>query len=396
MHLDNYGNRAWCRLEVYVFSCLVEIQSRPISCFAYGLHTSVSTDDDITETTMKTGLVPRSRMLSCIGGGRHVSKERLVPLFGHASGAAFATIYLPSSGDLTVEDDRDVVRGIEEIIQTAYSTFAVKNEMDRLRGDRVAPLTSSSTSPVSSSSSPNAATSSAASSSKEFNKMSVSSSIMKKASSALLKSAESSRSVLGSRTGVAASTHSCVLNSKQIHDRDVGFLVKLLCELSVGQVRSVNLRDNMLTDAGLKTLLRDFITLDDAMGGRKVQSLELGGNAIGLPGAMLFERCLAGRSGQQCCGLEHLGLASTGLDPTGVIGVASWLGRAAQLKEVDLCGNGPFGAEAMEAVVVAMEAHGSVLVKVDDDARVGLSSDVVARFEQACRNNMTAAGMNTM
>ena len=156
MHLDNYGNRAWCRLEVYVFSCLVEIQSRPISCFAFGLHTSVSSDDEIPESMMKTGMTSRS-MFRCLGS---VSKEKLVPLFGHASGAAFATTYLPSSGDLTVEDDRDVVRDIEKIIQTAYSTFAIKKETDRL---------------------------------------------------------------LGKNNGSSLSTRDCVLNSKQIHDRDIVF-----------------------------------------------------------------------------------------------------------------------------------------------------------------------------
>ena len=51
--------------------------------------------------------------------------------------------------------------------------------------------------------------------------------------------------------------------------------------------------------------------------------------------AMLFERCLAGVAGG-CCALDHLGLTSTGLGPEGVLGVASWLGRAAQLVELDL------------------------------------------------------------
>ena len=51
--------------------------------------------------------------------------------------------------------------------------------------------------------------------------------------------------------------------------------------------------------------------------------------------AMLLERCLAGVAGG-CCALDHLGLTSTGLGPEGVLGVASWLGRAAQLVELDL------------------------------------------------------------
>ena len=110
---------------------------------------------------------------------------------------------------------------------------------------------------------------------------------------------------------------------------------------------------------------------------------------------MLFERCLAGVAGG-CCALDHLGLASTGLGPEGVLGVASWLGRAAQLVEVDLRGNGAFGAEAVEALIASMEEHGRVLIKVDDEAREGLTPEVVSRFEQSSRNNVTAAGMDAM
>ena len=128
---------------------------------------------------------------------------------------------------------------------------------------------------------------------------------------------------------------------------------------------------------------------------RKVQSLDLGGNPIGHSGAMLFEQCLVGVAGGRCA-LDHLGLASTGLGPEGVLGVASWLGRAAQLVELDLRGNGAFGAEAVEALIASMEEHGRVLVVVDDEAREGLSPAVVRRFEQASRNNITAEGLDAV
>ena len=62
------------------------------------------------------------------------------------------------------------------------------------------------------------------------------------------------------------------------------------------------------------------------------------------------------------CAIDNLGLASIGLGPAGVLGVVSWLGRATQLVEIDLRGNGPFGAEAMDALVTSMEAHGRILV----------------------------------
>ena len=385
MHLDNYGNRAWCRLEVYVFSCLVEIQSRPITCFAYGLHMPwLKAGAEISEELMTTGKSGRGAASTFSGSCvncflKPSSKERLVPLFGHASGAAFATTYLPSSGDLTVEDDRDVVRSIEEIIQTAYSTFAIKNEMDRLQGkDTASSVTDSASTTHGSILSATAS----------------SSSIVTKTSSTL-KSATSS--ILGGKKGGAASTRECALNSKQIHDRDIAFLSTALAEIAAGGqlLHTVNLRNNMITEVGVKTLLRDYITVKDSAGGRRVRTLDLGGNPIGQGGAMLFERCLVGVAGGRCA-LDHLGLASTGLGPAGVLGLASWLRKAAQLVEIDLRGNGVFGAEAMEALIASMEEHGRVLIKVDDEAKEGLSSMLVWRLEQASRNNVTAAGMDAM
>ena len=386
MHLDNYGNRAWCRLEVYVFSCLVEIQSRPISCFAFGLHMPwLKTESEISEELMTTGKSGRGAASTFSGSFvncflKPSSKERLVPLFGHASGAAFATTYLPSSGDLTVEDDRDVVRAIEEIIQTAYSTFAIKIETDRLQSKS------------------NGLSFTATASSSGNNKSSLSSSsssrrLMAKTSSTL----RSAKSILGVSQGGPVSMRDCMLNSKQIHDRDIAFLSKALSEISAGGqfIHTVNLRDNMITEIGVKTLLREYITVKDSAGGRRVRTLDLGGNPIGQGGAMLFERCLVGVAGGRCA-LDHLGLASTGLGPAGVLGLASWLRKAAQLVEVDLRGNGVFGAEAMEALIASMEEHGRVLIKVDDEAREGLTPEVVSRFEQASRNNVTAAGMDAM
>ena len=128
MELVNYGNRAWCRLEVYVFSCLVEIMGHEIACFAYGLHVrSIKAGENFSEELMATGKSRRGAASSFCGSctrhfGGSSNKERLKPLFGRKNGALFAKTYMPSSGDLTVEDDREVVRGIETIIQRSYST----------------------------------------------------------------------------------------------------------------------------------------------------------------------------------------------------------------------------------------------------------------------------------
>ena len=76
--------------------------------------------------------------------------------------------------------------------------------------------------------------------------------------------------------------------------------------------------------------------------------------------------------------------------------MASWLGSAAQLAELDLRGNGAFGEEAVEALIASMEEHGRVLVMVDDEAGEGLSPAVMWRFEQASRNNITAEGLDAV
>jgi hypothetical protein len=71
--------------------------------------------------------------------------------------------------------------------------------------------------------------------------------------------------------------------------------------------------------------------------------------------------------------------------------VASWLGTATQLQELDLGGNGEFGEVAMEALVSAAEKHGRLVVKADDAAMTGLPRELVARFEQVNKSNMATS-----
>ena len=113
--------------------------------------------------------------------------------------------------------------------------------------------------------------------------------------------------------------------------------------------------------------------------------------------------------------MKKLSLASTGLGAAGIVDVASWLGTATQLVELDLSGNRESGVvavvegvvsfretktaaadrvakaneyeAAMEALVGAAEKHGKVVVKVDDAATAGL----VARFERTNKSNMATS-----
>ena len=396
MQLVNYGNRAWCRLEVYVFSCLVEIMGREITCFAYGLHMpSLKAGAAISEELMITG---KSREKIIFGNffAKPSSKERLMPLFGHKNGALFAKTYMPSSGDLTVETDRSVVRSIEQVVQQSYSTMAIKKEVGRLKKQvNLAAYHSSPTKGL-----------------KRMNSMgnfskSISRIATVRSLTTLIRTQELAEDGTDKRV--------CGLASKQIHDGDIKALTESLKGGSPppGQVRKLVLRDNMLTAKGVKAILHDYITANES--GRQVEILDLGGNPIGPDGAMLFSRLLAGDGG--ICSLKKLSLASTGLGPAGIVGVASWLETATQLVDLDLSGNQEFSAvsleefsatsfretkaaaaeraaragdyeAAIEALVVAIEKHGNLVVNMDDDAMVELPRELVARFELANQSNM--------
>ena len=89
--------------------------------------------------------------------------------------------------------------------------------------------------------------------------------------------------------------------------------------------------------------------------------------------------------------MKKLSLASTELGAAGIVDVASWLGTATQLAELDLSGNGEFGVAAMEALVAAAETHGQLVLKVDDAATAGLPRELVARFELVCKSNLATS-----
>jgi hypothetical protein len=323
------------------------------------------------------------------------SKERLVPLFGHNNGALFATTYMPSSGDLTVEGDRSVVHGIEQVIQQSYSTMAIKKEVGRLTTQGINPSAQYESTPTKQPSPSSAG-------------------IISKSIRRITTARKQELTEDGTDKRV------CGLASKQIHDGDVKVLTTSLEGDSPpsGQIRMLVLRDNMLTVKGVKTILRDYITAQE--GGRQVEILDLGGNPIGPAGAMLFSRLLVDGGGGTCA-LKKLSLASTGLGAAGIMDVASWLGTATQLVELDLSGNGEFGvgamedgmtsisfretksaaakraaraddfSAAMEALVGAAEKHGHLVVKADDAVMTGLPRELVARFEQVNKSNMATS-----
>jgi len=100
MQLHNYGERAWCRLEVYIFTCIAEASQSPMFCYGFGATTE--------------GLL-------CMPPA-----ERLRSLFDSSrKGAGFDMSKLPSTGMLTVEEDRSVIHEIEENMRDIYVRMAI-------------------------------------------------------------------------------------------------------------------------------------------------------------------------------------------------------------------------------------------------------------------------------
>jgi len=94
--LSNYGERAWCRLEAYIYSCVAEATQRPPHIFA------------VCQANA-----------SCLWQG-----VMLKPLFSSKE-AFFAEDGLPSQGDLTEESDREYIAGSEETMRSLYVRSAI-------------------------------------------------------------------------------------------------------------------------------------------------------------------------------------------------------------------------------------------------------------------------------
>lgn len=101
MMLHNYGERAWCRLEAYIFMCVAEVRLRPSYCYGFG-------PIDLPGTT------------------RFKPRERLRPLV--TQGASFDLSRMPSSGVLSTLVDRATIEGIQEEMRNIYVHKAILEE----------------------------------------------------------------------------------------------------------------------------------------------------------------------------------------------------------------------------------------------------------------------------
>lgn len=85
--LVEYGERGWCRLESYIFTCLAELRQAEVNCFAFGLRVPARVQDEAIDEEMKFhGMVHSS--LKCLP---RVSGETLRRLFDTSEGVWFST-----------------------------------------------------------------------------------------------------------------------------------------------------------------------------------------------------------------------------------------------------------------------------------------------------------------
>ncbi|GMH52761.1 hypothetical protein TL16_g01301 [Triparma laevis f. inornata] len=109
--LVNYGNRAWCRVEFYIFLCLSEICGEDLKCFGYG-PTDPRSDGN--------GTAPWVEFRYLCGLRKNV--EILRRMADSFSGAKFDSNSMPSNGDLFSEADRSNIKLLETTINVEYTT----------------------------------------------------------------------------------------------------------------------------------------------------------------------------------------------------------------------------------------------------------------------------------
>ena len=120
-----YGERAWCRLEVYVFLCLAETSGNHLAAFAYGLSASKLGQRPIDKSVAQSGAVRECRRRSL---------ERLRAFGSEDAGAGFTRDLLPSRGVLRDERDRAMILSIEKDIGSLYAAHAVRVATARFGG----------------------------------------------------------------------------------------------------------------------------------------------------------------------------------------------------------------------------------------------------------------------
>jgi len=122
MALHNYGERGWCRLEVYVFLCLSEVYGRHLKCFAYGVSAEKLGARPVDAGVARTGAAARRSCCESLAG----PVEALRAFGSEELGAGFTVDLLPSRGALHDETDRNRIVAVEREVGALYGSHTIR------------------------------------------------------------------------------------------------------------------------------------------------------------------------------------------------------------------------------------------------------------------------------
>ncbi|KAG8461039.1 hypothetical protein KFE25_003608 [Diacronema lutheri] len=342
IELVNYGERAWCRLEIYVFVCLCEVMGLAAVVYAYsdlGVRTGRKPRARLAQVAAAVvresfaGSQPSARVSSAGDSGPHNATPALAPPRGgaarsvvlraagalaraagrlaprrprapravlrsllttsvgqHAHGPQlsanvlrFTRIELPSSGELSVEADRAVIEAIERSVRDRYVQHSILAEKMR-------------------------------------------------------------------RAHRRALRKQCVLDAKQLEGRHLRLLASAFHSdpLGLADVVTLSLRANLIVGAELGELAQIVC----APAARGLRELRLGHNeGLGVAGMQHLAAALSSAS----CQLRVLRLEGCALRPDAGHALAEGVQRSAHLRELDLADNRLDNA----AVMALIEARDS-------------------------------------
>eukprot|EP00930_Biecheleria_cincta_P028547 TRINITY_DN19924_c0_g1_i9.p1 TRINITY_DN19924_c0_g1~~TRINITY_DN19924_c0_g1_i9.p1 ORF type:complete len:938 (+),score=145.15 TRINITY_DN19924_c0_g1_i9:115-2928(+) len=130
--LVDYGERAWCRLEVYVFLCVAEITQKPLDCYAYGLIPSSMSQSCIGKSSMYSASAMATGQHSMACGLLKCRLEGFRRLGVKHNSAAFSFAHLPTNGLLTVEDDRELIASVQQDVRQYYGRAVLDRALNRM------------------------------------------------------------------------------------------------------------------------------------------------------------------------------------------------------------------------------------------------------------------------
>ena len=314
--LLNFGERAWCRLEIFVFSCVAQLKQIDVKCYACGVEVPKYLPDERIDEQMKVhAMVPA--MFPCLPRTRRTCLRQLFK----QGDAWFTPEYRPSAGRVSREGDRALVLQIEEDVREFASTYQIMAEVNRfekpLPGDRVLNDSDSRRKPLRS---------------RPFFMQSYES-VGRRDS----RGGRASFSITEERGPVEAlptmnsqSTSSGELSfaAKMVACSDVPFVCGLLIRPTVFErLTSLSLRSNQLRADGIRRLFVEFICTEYA---EQVSNLDLGENLLNVDGG----HALAELMTSPLFKVKHLSLGSNQLGDSAAAIVMACAGKTLQVLDL--------------------------------------------------------------